>query len=165
MEHRYLGKTGLKVSELCLGAMTFGRETSEEISHGILDRFVEAGGNFIDTADVYTQGVSEEIVGRSHPRPAAVLPGDHQRGPALRRRLRDHLGQYVYCAFRDALSELVFLPAQPEEERVEFMICSCLSFMPVGNRPSRYGVYFQGADDSLDILVRNLLRGDRVDLS
>jgi aryl-alcohol dehydrogenase-like predicted oxidoreductase len=64
MNHRFLGKTGLKVSELCLGAMTFGRETSEENSGRLLDRFVEEGGNFIDTADVYTQGASEEIVGR-----------------------------------------------------------------------------------------------------
>lgn len=58
-----MGKTGLLVSELCLGAMTFGRETSKEDSFRILDRFTEAGGNFIDTADVYSQGVSEEIVG------------------------------------------------------------------------------------------------------
>jgi aryl-alcohol dehydrogenase-like predicted oxidoreductase len=64
MEYRQLGKTGLKVSELCLGAMTFGRETTEEDSFRILDRFVEAGGNFIDTADVYTHGISEEIVGK-----------------------------------------------------------------------------------------------------
>ena len=64
MDYRYLGKTGMKVSELCLGAMTFGRETSEEDSHAMLDRFVDAGGNFIDTADVYSQGVSETIVGR-----------------------------------------------------------------------------------------------------
>lgn len=64
MEYRYLGRTGLKVSELCLGAMTFGRESSQETSFEIMDRFVEAGGNFIDTADVYTQGASEEIVGR-----------------------------------------------------------------------------------------------------
>ncbi len=64
MEYRFLGKTGLRVSELCLGAMTFGRETTEEVSHQMLDRFVAAGGNFIDTADVYTRGVSEEIVGR-----------------------------------------------------------------------------------------------------
>jgi aryl-alcohol dehydrogenase-like predicted oxidoreductase len=64
MEFRFLGKTGLKVSELCLGAMTFGRETSEEDSRSIMDRFVEAGGNFIDTADVYGTGTSEEIVGR-----------------------------------------------------------------------------------------------------
>ena len=63
MEFRYLGKTGLKVSQLCLGAMTFGRETSEDESCRMLDRFVEAGGNFIDTADVYAQGRSEEIIG------------------------------------------------------------------------------------------------------
>ena len=64
MNTRYLGKTGLKVSELCLGTMTFGRETDETTSYSILERFVEAGGNFIDTADVYSQGISEEIVGR-----------------------------------------------------------------------------------------------------
>jgi aryl-alcohol dehydrogenase-like predicted oxidoreductase len=64
MNYRYLGKTGLKVSELCLGAMTFGREASEAVSRQILDHFVEAGGNFIDTADVYTRGASEEVVGR-----------------------------------------------------------------------------------------------------
>lgn len=44
--------------------MTFGRETSEKDSHAIMDAFVEAGGNFLDTADVYTRGTSEEIVGR-----------------------------------------------------------------------------------------------------
>jgi aryl-alcohol dehydrogenase-like predicted oxidoreductase len=64
MNYRYLGKTGLKVSELCLGAMTFGRETPEEESYGMLDRFVAAGGNFIDTADVYSRGLSETILGR-----------------------------------------------------------------------------------------------------
>ena len=64
MEFRFLGKTGLSVSALCLGAMTFGRETSESESHAMLDRFVEAGGNFVDTADVYSRGASEEILGR-----------------------------------------------------------------------------------------------------
>lgn len=64
MEYRYLGKTGLKVSELCMGAMTFGRETIEEDSVAIMDAFKEAGGNFIDSANVYSRGVSEEIVGR-----------------------------------------------------------------------------------------------------
>ena len=64
MEYRNLGHTGLKVSELCLGAMTLGRETPEEMSYPMLDRFVEAGGNFIDTADVYSQGLSETILGR-----------------------------------------------------------------------------------------------------
>lgn len=64
MNYRQMGKTGLRVSELCLGAMTFGRETAENDSVKILDRFAEAGGNFIDTADVYNEGISEEIVGR-----------------------------------------------------------------------------------------------------
>jgi aryl-alcohol dehydrogenase-like predicted oxidoreductase len=64
MEYRFLGSSGLKVSELCLGAMTFGRESPEDESYQILNRFVEAGGNFIDTADVYSQGVSEMILGK-----------------------------------------------------------------------------------------------------
>ena len=64
MNYRFMGRTGMRVSELCLGAMTFGRETSESDSHAILDRFVELGGNFIDTADVYSRGISEEITGR-----------------------------------------------------------------------------------------------------
>ena len=66
MNYRYLGKTGLKVSELCLGAMTFGRENeaTEEESFQMMDRFVASGGNFIDTANVYSTGISEEIVGR-----------------------------------------------------------------------------------------------------
>ena len=64
MEYTYMGRTGLNVSRLCLGAMTFGRESSEEISIQMLDRFAEAGGNFIDTADAYGWGVSEEILGR-----------------------------------------------------------------------------------------------------
>jgi aryl-alcohol dehydrogenase-like predicted oxidoreductase len=76
VDYRYLGRTGLKVSELCLGAMTFGRETSEADSLAIMDRFAAAGGNFIDTADVYSRGVSEEIVGRwlkGQPRDAVVV--------------------------------------------------------------------------------------------
>lgn len=64
MQYRFIGKTGLKVSELCLGAMTFGRETNEQDSHQMLDHFVEVGGNFIDTADVYSRGGSEEVLGR-----------------------------------------------------------------------------------------------------
>ena len=64
MNTRYMGKTGLRVSELCLGAMTFGREATEAESVAMMNRFGEVGGNFIDTADVYSQGLSEEIVGR-----------------------------------------------------------------------------------------------------
>src|ERR1700742_2928257 len=64
MRYRNLGHSGCAVSELCLGTMTFGNETDEEGAHAQLDRFVEAGGTFVDTADVYTHGVSEEIIGR-----------------------------------------------------------------------------------------------------
>ncbi|MBA3388766.1 MAG: aldo/keto reductase [Rubrobacter sp.] len=65
MQYGRLGRTGLMVSELCLGTMTFGRELDEAGSEEIVNRFVEAGGNFIDTADVYENGVSEEITGRA----------------------------------------------------------------------------------------------------
>ncbi len=64
MQTRPLGRAGIQVSELCLGTMTFGMETDEPDAHAILDRFVDAGGTFIDTADVYSAGVSEEIIGR-----------------------------------------------------------------------------------------------------
>lgn len=64
MEYRLLGPTGLSVSRLCLGTMTFGDETPEDQSHRQLDTFVEAGGTFIDTADVYSAGISESIIGR-----------------------------------------------------------------------------------------------------
>ena len=64
MEYRYLGRTGLKVSELCLGAMTFGRESTKTESNQMLDHFKAEGGNFIDTADVYSRGLSEKILGR-----------------------------------------------------------------------------------------------------
>ncbi len=76
MEYRFLGKTGLRVSELCLGAMTFGWTTSPADSHHFLNRFVEAGGNFIDTADVYAGGKSEDIVGewlKDQPREPLVI--------------------------------------------------------------------------------------------
>ncbi|GAA2333666.1 aldo/keto reductase [Dactylosporangium salmoneum] len=64
MEYRTLGGTGTVVSAQCLGTMTFGNESAQEVAHAQLDRFVERGGNFIDTADVYSRGRSEEIVGR-----------------------------------------------------------------------------------------------------
>jgi aryl-alcohol dehydrogenase (NADP+) len=65
MEYRKLGRSGLKVSPLCLGAMMFGDQTAEEESHSIVGRAREAGVNFIDTADAYCGGKSEEIVGRA----------------------------------------------------------------------------------------------------
>jgi aryl-alcohol dehydrogenase-like predicted oxidoreductase len=67
MRYRLLGKSGLRVSELCLGTMTFGEDwgwgSSKDESRQILDAFFEAGGNFIDTANVYTNGSSETLLG------------------------------------------------------------------------------------------------------
>ncbi len=71
MDYRNLGRTGLKVSELCMGSMQFGWTSTEEQAFAVLDAYVESGGNFIDTADVYTNwaetsraGRAEEIIGR-----------------------------------------------------------------------------------------------------
>ena len=64
MEFRTLGSSGCAVSSLALGTMTFGAETDEGGSHEQLDVFVDAGGTLVDTADVYSAGVSEEIIGR-----------------------------------------------------------------------------------------------------
>ena len=64
MDYRLLGATGLEVSELCLGAMMFGSLTDEQTSSQILHTFTEAGGNFIDTANIYGEGRSEEVLGR-----------------------------------------------------------------------------------------------------
>ena len=64
MEYRTLGASGCSVSNLCLGTMTFGAESDEDVAHRQLDRFVEAGGTLVDTADVYSAGVSETIIGR-----------------------------------------------------------------------------------------------------
>jgi aryl-alcohol dehydrogenase-like predicted oxidoreductase len=64
MEYRTLGRSGCAVSSLCLGTMTFGSEADERAAHTQLDRFVAAGGTLVDTADVYGDGMSEEIIGR-----------------------------------------------------------------------------------------------------
>jgi aryl-alcohol dehydrogenase-like predicted oxidoreductase len=67
MRYKLLGKSGLRVSELCLGTMTFGEDwgwgSTREESRKIYDAFLEAGGNFIDTANVYTNGTSERLLG------------------------------------------------------------------------------------------------------
>ena len=125
MEHRYVGHSGLRVSELCLGTMTFGGEADEATSHRLLDRFVEAGGNFVDTADVYGGGPSEEIVGRwlaSRSRDDLVIatklfwptgdgPNDHGAGrkhilaavrDSLRRLRTDYLDLYQVHAFDES---------------------------------------------------------------
>ncbi len=76
MRYRLLGHSGLRVSELCLGAMTFGDDrgwgAAPEESRRIFDAYAEADGNFIDTADIYTNGTSEKLVGE-------FVAGDRER--------------------------------------------------------------------------------------
>ena len=64
MEYRQLGASGMRVSRVCLGTMTFGREADEATSFAIMDRFHEAGGTFLDSANGYGRGTSEGVVGR-----------------------------------------------------------------------------------------------------
>ncbi len=64
MQSVYVGRSGLKVSEFAFGTMTFGREADEATSHRMLDLFVDRGGNFIDSADVYGNGTADEVFAR-----------------------------------------------------------------------------------------------------
>lgn len=65
MEHRALGRTGVKVSPLCLGCMMFGGKTTPEDSYVMIDRAIDAGINFLDTANVYARGNSEKVTGEA----------------------------------------------------------------------------------------------------
>lgn len=132
MNIRQMGRTGLRVSELCLGAMTFGREADEPTSVKMLDSYLEAGGNFIDTADVYgpTPGISEEILGRwlkGRDRASLVLatkvrfttgPGPNDFGLG-----RKHILEAVHASLRRLGTDYIDLyqvhywdPATPLEE-------------------------------------------------
>ena len=67
MRYKLLGRSGLRVSEICLGTMTFGTEwgwgSTKEDSRAVFDKFAAAGGNFLDTANYYTEGTSEKFIG------------------------------------------------------------------------------------------------------
>jgi aryl-alcohol dehydrogenase-like predicted oxidoreductase len=65
MEYQSLGRTGVQVSPLCLGGMLFGEQTDEAEALAIIDRALDAGLNFLDTANIYNRGRSEEIIGRA----------------------------------------------------------------------------------------------------
>jgi aryl-alcohol dehydrogenase-like predicted oxidoreductase len=102
MNHVTLGRSGLKVSRLCLGTMNFGADGTppwcdEPEARRIIDAYLEAGGNFIDTANVYTAGLAEGVVGRAikDKRNAVVLAtkaaGATGRGPNDRGLSRGHL--------------------------------------------------------------------------
>ncbi len=64
MNYVNFGRTGIRVSEVCLGTMTFGKEADEPASVAIMNRAMDAGVNFFDTADIYNKGMTEEIIGR-----------------------------------------------------------------------------------------------------
>jgi aryl-alcohol dehydrogenase-like predicted oxidoreductase len=63
MDYRFMGRTGLKVSEICLGTQTFGWGADEPTALSLADRFVGAGGNFFDTSNIYNRGESERMLG------------------------------------------------------------------------------------------------------
>ncbi len=137
MEYRLLGRSGLAVSRLCLGTMTFGTETDRAGAFDQLDAFVGAGGTFIDTADVYSKGVSEEIIGawlaeRSGFRDQLVVAtkgrfpmAAHANGVGLSRR---HLNDALNASLRRLGVDTVDLyqlhswdPLTPIEEYLRFV--------------------------------------------
>ncbi|MGF6373368.1 aryl-alcohol dehydrogenase-like predicted oxidoreductase [Paraburkholderia sp. RAU6.4a] len=79
MQYRQFGRTGLTVSRLCLGTMTFGLQTEEAASHRILDTAADAGVNFIDTANVYPLGGDENLAGRTEEIVGRWLKGKRER--------------------------------------------------------------------------------------
>jgi aryl-alcohol dehydrogenase-like predicted oxidoreductase len=94
MDYRSLGCTGMQVSPLCLGAMMFGAwgEPDHQTSIGIIHRALDAGINFIDTADVYSQGESEVIVGKA-------LAGGRRDGVILATKFHAQMGVPVDAPF------------------------------------------------------------------
>ncbi len=110
MPYRSLGRTGVQVSPLCLGAMNFGNPTPEDESQRIIDVALEGGINFIDTANVYNAGESERIVGRALRRNgrrdqivlATKVHGDVGPGPNERGNSRYH----IIKACEDSLQRL-----------------------------------------------------------
>lgn len=131
MDYRYLGRSALRVSPLCLGSMMFGGETDAATSARIIDKAFAAGVNFIDTADVYHAGRSEEIVGR-----AVAAQRDHwvlaskfgfpfAQGPNEQGQSRKWIFQSVEASLKrlgtDYLDILYFhraIPGLPLEEAV-----------------------------------------------
>jgi aryl-alcohol dehydrogenase (NADP+) len=141
MQYANLGTTGLKVTRICLGCMTYGAKTwrdwvlTEEEGRPIIKRALEAGINFFDTADVYSQGVSEEILGRAlkdfgPPRDRLVIAtkvnGAMNDDPNGRGLSRKHIMQAIDASLRRLGTDYVdlyqihrFDPATPMEETLE----------------------------------------------
>ncbi|MBK8900119.1 MAG: aldo/keto reductase [Anaerolineaceae bacterium] len=103
MEYRRLGRTGLKVSTICLGTMQFGWSADAVTSHAIMSRAVERGCNFFDTADVYSRWVDGNKGGESE-----RIIGDWLAASKVRRdsivlatKVRGQLGDGVWCNYYD----------------------------------------------------------------
>jgi aryl-alcohol dehydrogenase (NADP+) len=152
MEQRTLGSSGLSVDILGLGTMTFGDEADEPTSHLILDRYLEAGGTFVDTADVYSRGVSEEIIGRwlsdRGVRDDVVIatkarfamsddPADRGAGPAYLQRALDASLRRLGVDHVDLYQIHAWDPETPVEETMEtlngFVEAGKIRFVGVSN--------------------------------
>jgi aryl-alcohol dehydrogenase-like predicted oxidoreductase len=137
MEYRMLGSSGAVVSTFALGTMTFGTETDEGGAHAQLDQYHDAGGNLIDTADVYSAGVSEQILGRwlasrTGARDEIVLATKGRfamgRGPNDLGLSRRHLGAALDASLRrlgvdavDLYQVHAFDPLTPLDETLRFL--------------------------------------------
>ena len=143
MEYRSLGRTGLSVSAICLGTMQFGWSADEETSRQIMDAYVEAGGNFLDTADIYSfwsrksyAGKTEEILGRwfadRKNRDKIILAtkvhGRMWRGPDGAGLGRAHILKAIEGSLERLQTDFIDLyqthrtdPATPHEETLEAM--------------------------------------------
>ncbi len=141
MQYVNLGSTGLKVSRICLGCMTYGAKSwrewvlDEEASRLLIRQALEAGVTFFDTADVYSQGVSEEILGRAlkefgppreHLVVATKVHGAMGRDPNARGLSRKHIMQAIDASLRRLGMDYVdlyqihrFDPSTPMEETLE----------------------------------------------
>ncbi len=133
MDYRYLGRSALKVSPLCLGAMMFGGETDEETSRRIIDKAFEQGVNFIDTANGYAGGRSEEVLGRAIAAhrdhwvvatkfgyPAMASPGPNEQGQS-RKYVIQSVDRSLKALGTDYIDVLYFhraLPEAPLEEGI-----------------------------------------------
>ncbi len=108
MQYRNLGRTGIGVSRICLGTMTYGSQVDERDAIGIMERAVDAGVNFFDTADAYVQGRSEEIVGKGlkKVRQSVILATKvaHRTGPGINEQGLSR--KHVMKAIEDSLRRL-----------------------------------------------------------
>ena len=138
MKYRHLGRSGLLVSRICLGTMTFGQKEwgcDQQTASAIVDRFVEAGGNFIDTADVYSAGESEKMLGvalKSHDRDELVIATKcwfpQSKAPTARGLSRKHIVESCEKSLRRLGIDHIDLyqfhgpdPATPIEESLRAM--------------------------------------------